>query len=253
MYWALLNYEDNQKFSIIKKVAESIRLGASGGASLPLEILKGIEKKYGIPIIEGYGLSETSPLVTFGSLNKKRKPGSIGTGILGVELKVVDINNKKVPCGEIGEIVVRGHNVMKGYYKKPEATKKAIDENGWFHTGDMAKADEEGYIYIVDRLKDMIIRGGFNVYPREIEEVMMTHPEISLVAVIGVPDQKYGEEIKACVVLKKGAKVSEQEIRQWSKTQMSAYKYPRIIRIYESLPMTGTGKILKKELRTAQT
>ncbi|MBF0099434.1 MAG: long-chain fatty acid--CoA ligase [Desulfobacterales bacterium] len=249
MYWQLLMYNDKENKYDIQKISKTLRIGVSGGASLPLEILKGIGEKYNIPILEGYGLSETSPVATFNQLHKERKPGSIGTPIWGVEVKVFDPQNKEVPPGQIGEIVIRGHNVMKGYYKKPEATKDAFKDTTWFHTGDLAKMDDEGYFYIVDRVKDMIIRGGFNVYPREIEEVLMSHPSISIASVIGIPNEQYGEEVKAFVVLKNGQTITPEEIIEWSKKQMAAYKYPRIVEIRQALPMTATGKILKKDLK----
>ena len=164
-------------------------------------------------------------------------------------MKIVDKEDHEVPTGEIGEILIRGHNIMKGYLNRPEATEEVM-RNGWFHSGDLGKKDEDGYVFIVDRVKDMVIRGGFNVYPREIEEVLLTHPAISLAAVIGVPDEKLGEEVKAFVVLKESAETTPEAIVTWSKENMADYKYPRQIVISESLPMTATGKILKKELRT---
>jgi len=249
MYWALLSHEDKEGKFDLEEIAGTLRIGVSGGASMPLEILKGIEKKYQIPIIEGYGLSETSPVATFNHLHKERKPGSVGTPIWGVEVMVVDDKNNPLPAGEVGEVAIRGHNVMKGYYNKPEATADAFKGTGWFHTGDLGRMDAEGYLYIVDRVKDMIIRGGFNVYPREVEEVLMTHPAVSLASVIGVPHDRHGEEIKAFVVLKEGQAAAETDIMAWSKEQMAAYKYPRIIEIRDFLPMTATGKILKKELK----
>lgn len=247
MFWALLNYPNADEYDT-EKISRTLRLGVSGGASLPLEVIKGMQEKYNIPLLEGYGLSETSPVASFGRLDKERKPGSIGVPIWGVEMRVVDKDDNDVPVGEPGEIIIRGHNVMKGYYNRPEATAEAF-RGGWFHTGDVATMDEDGYFYIVDRIKDMIIRGGFNVYPREIEEVLMTHPAISLAAVIGVPDNQYGQEIKAYVVLKDGASATPEEIVAWSKQEMAAYKYPRIVEIRDSLPMTATGKILKTALR----
>ena len=247
MFWALLNSPDADKFDL-EKISSTLRLGVSGGASLPVEVIKGVEDRFNIPLLEGYGLSETSPVASFGRLDKPRKPGSIGVPIWGVEMRAVDSDGKPVPMGERGEIIMRGHNVMKGYYNKPEETAEAF-KGGWFHTGDVATVDEDGYFYIVDRIKDMILRGGFNVYPREIEEVLLTHPAISLAAVIGVPDEEYGEEIKAYVVLKADAQATPDEIIAWSKAQMAAYKYPRFVEIRESLPMTATGKILKKDLR----
>jgi len=247
MFWALLNSPDADKFDL-EKISSTLRLGVSGGASLPVEVIKGVEERFNIPLLEGYGLSETSPVASFGRLDKPRKPGSIGVPIWGVEMRAVDGDGKPVPMGERGEIIMRGHNVMKGYYNRPDETAEAF-KGGWFHTGDVATVDEDGYFYIVDRIKDMIIRGGFNVYPREVEEILITHPAISLAAVIGVPDEENGEEIKAFVVLKADAQATPDEIIAWSKAQMAAYKYPRFVEIRESLPMNATGKILKKDLR----
>jgi long-chain acyl-CoA synthetase len=173
----------------------------------------------------------------------------VGTPIWGIEVKIVDNDGREVGVGDVGEIAIRGHNVMKGYYNKPEATTEAFKGTSWFHTGDLGRKDEDGYVYIVDRVKDMIIRGGFNVYPREIEEVLMTHPAVSLASVIGVSHDQHGEEIKAYIVLKEGRQTTEEDIRAWSKDQMAAYKYPRIIEIRDALPMTATGKILKKDLK----
>lgn len=249
MYWALLAYDDKEHRFDLEKIASTLRLGVSGGSSLPLEIIKGMEEKYQIPIMEGYGLSETSPVATFNHLHKERKPGSIGTPIWGVEVKIFNEKDEECAPGEVGEVVVRGHNVMKGYYNNPEATEEAFNGTSWFHTGDLGRMDEDGYFYIVDRLKDMIIRGGFNIYPREIEEVLMTHPAVSLASVIGIPHDRHGEEVKAYIVLKEGDSVTEDQIVQWSKEQMAAYKYPRVVEFRKTLPMTATGKILKKELR----
>ena len=246
MYWGLLNYE-NTSFDL-EGIARNLRTCISGGASLPVQVLKEFEAKYKVPILEGYGMSEGSPVVTFNHLNQLRKPGSIGTPVWGVEVKIVDENDNEVPVGEKGELLYRGHNVMKGYYKRPEANAETL-RGGWMHSGDVAIKDEDGYFYIVDRTKDMIIRGGLNVYPREVEEVMMKHESISLVAVIGIPDDKLGEEIKAYVVLKEGASAEETEVIAWTKERIAAYKYPRAIEFVDSLPMSATGKILKKELR----
>lgn len=250
MYWELLNYEDKENRFDIEKLSNTLRVGIAGAASLPVEIIKGFEEKYKIPIMEGYGLTETSPTATFNHLHKERKIGSVGTPIWGVEVKLFDEVQQEVPVGEVGEIVIRGHNVMKGYYNKPEETRNAFQGTSWFHTGDLGKMDADGYLYIVDRVKDMIIRGGFNVYPREIEEVLMSHPAISMAAVVGVPHDRHGEEIKAYVVLKKGETVTAEEISAWSKEQMATYKYPRIVEISTTLPMSATGKILKKNLKT---
>jgi long-chain acyl-CoA synthetase len=249
MYWALLSFADQENKIDIPTIAGNLRVGISGASSLPLEIIRGIQEKYGISIMEGYGLSETCPVATFNLPHKERKPGSVGTPIWGVEVKVFDPENREVPTGEVGEIVIRGHNVMKGYYNKPEATAEAFRGTPWFHTGDLGRMDEDGYLFIVDRVKDMIIRGGYNVYPREVEEVLMTHPAVSLASVIGVPHDRHGEEIKAYLVIKAGQITSEEEIRAWCKEQMAAYKYPRIVEFREVLPMTATGKILKKELK----
>ena len=248
MYWQLLHYDDS-KNEYNNTIAATLRLGVSGGASLPQEVLKGIETKYDIPILEGYGLTETSPTATFNHLHKKRKIGSVGTPIWGVEVKVFNKQNQETPVGKIGEICVRGHNVMKGYYNNPEATDQAIDSNNWFHTGDLGHMDKDGYFFIVDRKKDMIIRGGYNVYPREIEEILITHPAVSLAAVIGVPNEQHGEEIKAFIVMKENEQATPEDLIKWSKENMAAYKYPRMVEIRESLPMTATGKILKIRLR----
>jgi long-chain acyl-CoA synthetase len=246
MYWALLNYQDTERFDL-EKISRNLRLCKSGGASLPVEVLKGFEEKFKTKITEGYGLSETSPVACFNRYGET-KPGSIGFPVWGVEIKIVDENGNEVEAGEIGEIAIRGHCVMKGYYKRPEATHATI-RNGWLHSGDVGRRDAEGYIYISDRVKDMILRGGFNVYPREIEEFLMTHEAVSLCAVIGVPSAELGEEIKAVVVRKDGKDVTEKELIEYCKANMAGYKYPRFVEFRDSLPMTATGKILKRELR----
>lgn len=248
MYWGLLNYTDD-KFDY-KAIANNLRVAVSGGASLPIKVLEDFEARFQVPIMEGYGMSEGSPVVTFNQLKIGRKPGSVGTPVWGVEVKVVDENDNEMPVGEKGELIYRGHNVMKGYYKRDEVNAKTL-RNGWMHSGDVAIKDEDGFFFIVDRTKDMIIRGGLNVYPREVEEVMIKHDAISLVAVIGIPDEQMGEEIKACVVLKDGHEASEAEIVAWTKDRIAAYKYPRVIEFLDALPMNATGKILKKELRKA--
>ena len=247
MYWALLNYPGANKYDL-EKIARNLRVCISGGSAMPVEVMRAFEEKFKVKILEGYGLSETSPVATFSRLDRPSKPGSIGLPVWGVSVRIVDPNGNDVGTKEAGEIVIRGHNVMKGYYKRPEATAQVF-RNGWFHTGDIGRQDEEGYIYIVDRVKDMIIRGGFNVYPREIEEVLMTHPAVSLAAVIGVPHPSHGEEVKACIVLKEEAGVTEAELVAWCKENMADYKYPRLIEFRTALPMTATGKILKQELR----
>lgn len=246
MYWGLLNYQ-NENFDL-EAIAANLKMCLSGGASLPVKVLEDFEAKFKVQILEGYGMSEGSPVVTFNQLATGRKPGSIGKPVWGVEVKIVGEDGQDMPVGEKGEIVYRGHNVMKGYFNKPKANAKTI-RNGWLHSGDVGVMDEDGFFYVVDRTKDMIIRGGLNVYPREVEDVMMKHEAVSLVAVIGVPDEQFGEEIKACVVLKEGATVSESELQAWTKERIAAYKYPRHLEFLEALPQSATGKILKKELR----
>jgi long-chain acyl-CoA synthetase len=190
-------------------------------------------------------------VASFNHPNRERKPGSIGTPIEGVEMKVVDENGQEVAQGEVGEIVIRGHNVMRGYWNRPDATAEAI-RDGWFHSGDMAKVDEDGYFFIVDRKKDMIIRGGYNVYPREVEEVLYEHPAVAECAVIGVPDDKMGEEVGAAVCLKEGQSASEDELRDHVKENVAGYKYPRRIWFVDELPKGPTGKILKREIEVPE-
>lgn len=246
MYWSINHYEgDDIDYN---KITNNLRITMSGGASLPKQVLKEFEKRFDVQILEGYGMSEGSPVVTFNHPDVGKKIGSIGTPVWGVEVKIVDESGIELPAGEKGELIYRGHNVMKGYYKRPEDTSETI-KNGWLYSGDVAIMDEDGFFFIVDRTKDMIIRGGFNVYPREVEEVMITHKAVSLVAVIGVPNEKLGEEIKAFVVLKEGKSVSEEELILWTKQHIADYKYPRIIKFTNQLPLSATGKILKKELR----
>jgi long-chain acyl-CoA synthetase len=247
MYWELLNCPEANKYDL-NKIARNLRICMSGGAAMPVEVMRAFERKYNVKILEGYGLSETSPIATFNRMDRPSKPGSIGLPVWGVGVRILDLDGSDVPEGEPGEVAIRGHNIMKGYYKRPEATAEAIN-NGWFRTGDIGRRDEDGYYYIVDRAKDMIIRGGFNVYPREIEEVLMTHPAVSLAAVIGVPHDTHGEEVKAFIIPTPGAAIVEAELIVWCRENMAAYKYPRIIEFRESLPMTATGKILKRELR----
>jgi long-chain acyl-CoA synthetase len=246
MYWALLNYEEAAKFDL-EKISRNLRLCKSGGASMPVEVLKGFEEKFKTKITEGYGLSETSPVAVFNRYGESR-PGAIGFPVWGVQVRIVDENGNDVADGEIGEIIIRGHCVMKGYYKRPEETAATI-KNGWLHSGDVGRRDADGYIHISDRVKDMILRGGFNVYPRELEEVLMTHEAVSLCAVVGVKSDEHGEEVKAFIVKKDGALHTEAEIAQWCKANMASYKYPRFVEFRDSLPMTATGKILKRELR----
>src|SRR4051795_13318018 len=217
MYHAMLQHDGD---------TASLRVCVSGGSAMPVEVMKAFERKFDCIILEGYGLSETSPVASFNHPDKERKAGSIGTPIAGVEMKAVDDDDNDIAQGEVGEIVIRGHNIMKGYWNRPDATEEVM-RGGWFHSGDMATVDADGYFFIVDRKKDMIIRGGYNVYPREIEEVLYEHPAVSEAAVIGVPDDSLGEEVAAMVVLKPGAEASEEEIRAFAKERVAAYKYPR--------------------------
>jgi long-chain acyl-CoA synthetase len=225
----------------------SLRLCVSGGAALPVEVLRAFEEAFGTVILEGYGLSETSPVASFNHPDRVRKPGSIGTPIEGVEMRVVDAEGRELPAGEVGEIAIRGHNVMKGYWRRPDATAEAI-RDGWFRSGDLGRVDEDGYFVIVDRKKELIIRGGYNVYPREIEEVLYEHPAVAEAAVIGLPHPELGEEVGAAVALKPGAQAAPEELRDFVKGQVAAYKYPRRVWIVEALPKTATGKILKREI-----
>ncbi|HEX4249717.1 MAG TPA: long-chain fatty acid--CoA ligase [Pseudonocardia sp.] len=241
MYVALVNHPDRGDYDLSK-----LRVCASGGAAMPVEVMTAFEKEFGCVVLEGYGLSETSPIASF-NVPERRRPGSIGTPVPGVEFRVVDDAGNDVPDGDPGEIVIRGHNVMKGYWGKPEATEAAI-KDGWFHTGDVARRDEDGFYFIVDRKKDMIIRGGYNVYPREIEEVLYEHPAIAEAAVIGMAHAELGEEVAAVVALKPGVSATPDELRNYVKGKVAAYKYPRRVEIVDSLPKGPTGKILKREI-----
>ena len=242
MYGAMLHLDGRGEYD-----TSSLKLCASGGSAMPVELLRGFEEAFGCKVLEGYGLSESSPVASFNHPDRERKPGSIGTPIEGVEMKVVDEDGTEVAQGEVGEIVIRGHNVMKGYWNKADATAETI-KDGWLHTGDMAHVDEDGYFFIVDRKKDMIIRGGYNIYPREIEEILYEHPAVREAAVLGVPHDEYGEEVGAAVALKDGEDVSESELRDYVKEQVAAYKYPRQIWFVDDLPKGPTGKILKREI-----
>lgn len=244
MYFALLNYPDADQYDM-----SSIQHCMSGGAAMPVEVMKAFDAKYDVNILEGYGLSETSPVASFNVADRPKKPGSIGLPIAGVEFRLEDAEGKIVTEVDTpGEIVIKGHNIMKGYYKRPEVNAEAI-VNGWFHSGDIGTRDADGYYYIVDRKKDMVIRGGYNVYPREIEEVLYAYPGVIEAAVIGVPDEKMGEEVKAIVALKPGTEASAEQIQAYCKEKLAAYKYPRIIEFRDELPKGPTGKILKRELR----
>ena len=247
MYWSLLQHARSSNADV-SRAAASLRVCASGGAPMPVEVLHDFERTFNARVLEGYGLSETAPVVAFNQLQRPSRPGTVGLPIFGVEIRCVDDHDRPVASGERGEVVVRGPNVMKGYYDRPEATAEAL-RGGWFRTGDIGQFDAEGYLAIVDRKKDLILRGGFNVYPREVEEVLMTHPAVSLAAVIGVPDERLGEEVKAFVVLRPSATVSTDELVAWGREQMASFKYPRQIEIRATLPIGPTGKVLKRELK----
>jgi long-chain acyl-CoA synthetase len=242
MYGALLHHPGRERFD-----TSALRTCITGGASMPVEILRGFEEAFGCVVLEGYGLSETSPVASSSHPGMKRKPGSIGTPLEEVEMKVVDEDDNEVPQGEVGEIVIRGHNIMKGYWQRPEATAEAM-RGGWFHSGDMARVDEDGYFFIVDRKKDLIIRGGYNVYPREVEEVLYEHPKIREAAVLGVPHDQLGEEVGAAVVLHDGEQLEPEEVSAYVKERIAAYKYPRAVWFLDDLPKGPTGKILKREI-----
>ncbi len=242
MYAAILNHPQSDGMD-----ASSLRTCASGGSAMPLEVMRSFEDKFGCMILEGYGLSETSPVASFNMPDRERKPGTIGIAIPGCEMRCVDLEGNEVPVGEVGEIAIRGDNVMKGYWNKPEATEEAIPD-GWFRTGDLATMDEEGYFTIVDRKKDMILRGGMNVYPREVEEVIYTHPDVVEVAVVGMPDELMGEQVGAAVALREGSTTTPEDIIAFTKERIAAYKYPRTVWIVSELPKGPTGKILRREV-----
>jgi long-chain acyl-CoA synthetase len=246
MYATMLHHVDHAGAD-----TSSLRTCISGGAPMPLEIMRGFEQTFGCTILEAYGLSETSPIASFNHPDKVRKPGSIGTPAEGVEMRVVGADGGELPVGEVGELAIRGHNVMKGYWGKPEATAEAIPD-GWFRTGDLVTVDDDGYFFIVGRQKDLIIRGGYNVYPREIEEALHEHQAVAEVAVIGMPHTELGEEIGAAVVLKPGATATPAELRAFTRERVAAYKYPRHVWFVRALPKGPTGKILRREVQPPQ-
>jgi len=242
MYAAMLGTDPASRPDV-----SSLRVCISGGAAMPVEVMRQFEDAFDAIVLEGYGLSETSPVASFNHPHAPRKPGSIGTPVEGVAIRLVGQDRQEVASGEVGEIEIRGHNVMKGYWGKPEETTATI-RDGWLATGDMARADEDGYLYIVDRKKDLIIRGGYNVYPREVEEVLYEHPAVAEAAVVGIPHDSLGEEIGAAVVLKAGADASPADLSAFVKSRLAAYKYPRRVWLLESLPKGPTGKILRREV-----
>ena len=244
MFFSILHHSKSDRYDL-----SSLELCISGGAAIAVDVMSAFDAKYGVNILEGYGLSETSPVASFNVLDRPKKAGSIGLPIRGVEFKLTDEAGKTISEPMVpGEICIKGHNVMKGYYKSPGASANVM-KAGWFSTGDVAYRDAEGYYFIVDRKKDMIIRGGYNVYPREIEDVLCGHPAVLEVAVVGVPHARHGEEVKAFVVLKPEHRAAAEEIVAYGKERLAAYKYPRLVEFREVLPKTITGKILKRELR----
>ncbi len=256
MYWALMDLlrraeagDAGAPAIDVATITASLRLCVSGGAPMPVALLDEIGSRLGVRILEGYGLSETSPVATFNHIERPSKPGTVGQPILGVDVACVSDAGEPVPTGERGEVVIRGPNIMKGYFRQPEATADVL-RDGWFHTGDIGVLDADGYLAIVDRKKDMILRGGFNVYPREVEELLLTHPAIGQCAVIGVPDERLGEEVKAFVVCRPGQMVTADAVIAWCRERIAAYKAPRTVEFRDALPMGATGKILKRVLRS---
>jgi long-chain acyl-CoA synthetase len=245
MYIAVLRHPDVGAYDV-----STLRIGISGGAPLPAEVLDAFEERFGIVILEGYGLTETASTTTFNVSADERKAYSVGKPIWGVDVEIWDGANRPLPPGSenVGEIVIRGVNMMRGYFRNPKATAEAFTD-GWFHSGDLGYVDDDGFYFIVDRKKDLIIRGGYNVYPREVEEVLFTHPAVATAAVIGVPDDRLGEEIKAFVQPRAGASATEGEIIEYTKARVAAYKYPRMVEFRDELPLGPTGKVLKKALK----
>ncbi|WP_460062584.1 long-chain-fatty-acid--CoA ligase [Streptomyces sp. YKOK-I1] len=247
MYWGMLRALAERPGD--GPPAPALRVALAGGSSMPVELAREFHARFGLRVREGYGLSETSPVASFAPPDAVPRPGSIGLPVPGVRMALIADDWTRVEGPDtVGEIVISGPNVMKGYHGRPDATAEVI-RDGWFRSGDLARRDRDGYYYVVDRVKDMIIRGGFNVYPREIEEVLMAHPSISLAAVVGVPDARHGEEVKAYVIPHKGAALTPDDVVAWCREQLAAYKYPRLVEFRDDLPMTSTGKILKRELR----
>jgi long-chain acyl-CoA synthetase len=244
MFFALLHHPEADRYD-----TSSLRLCFSGGASMPGEVMRAFEERFGVTVLEGYGLSETSPTASANRSREERRFLSVGKPIWGVQMRVVDEQDRPLPPGpdHVGEIVIRGHNVMKGYFRNPEATAEAM-RNGWFHTGDLGYADEDGFFYIVDRKKELIIRGGFNVYPREVEEVLYAHPAVAAAAVVPMPDERLGEEVRAVVQLAPGRRATAEELIAFCRERLAAYKYPRVVEFVDQLPIGPTGKVLKREL-----
>lgn len=243
MFVGMLNYPDAEKYD-----TSSLEYAVSGSAPLPVSVLEGFEKRFNCPIREGYGLSEATTAVSGHALDMVRKPGSVGKPLNGVEVRVVDEQDHDLPVGEVGELLVRGPNLMQEYYHMPEETAKTL-RGGWLYTGDMAKLDEDGYIYIVERKKDLIIRGGLNIYPRDVEEVLMRHPAVMECAVIGVPSERLGEEVLAYVVLQDKKQATAEELMEFSRQYLANYKTPAFVEFIPTLPRNAIGKIDRKVLR----
>ena len=243
MYSLLVKQDDIEQYDL-----SSWRLAFTGAAPTPPDVLKDFEKKFGLQLIESYGLTETSPVTTVMPLDGLYKAGSIGLPIPGVEVRVVDYEDREVAIKQIGEIIIRGHNVMKGYYNRPDETEWVM-RNGWFHTGDLGHKDSDGYLYIVDRKKDLIIKGDLHIHPREIEEVLYSHEMVYDAAVIGVPDPIMGEEILAFVLLREDSQITPEEVQDFCANKLAKYKIPKYIRFVENLPKTTSGKLLRGELR----
>jgi long-chain acyl-CoA synthetase len=238
----LLHYPDAGGFD-----TSSMRVWGSGAAPLPLEIVEPFEKKFGGRIQEGYGLTEASPVVSAHRLSGVRKLGSVGQPIPGVDVAILDDDDRPLPTDAVGEVCVRGPNVMLGYYGLPEETARTL-RNGWLHTGDMGRLDADGFLFIVERKKDLIIRGGFNIYPREVEEVLYAHPAVAEAAVVAMPDPTLGEEVAAFVALKSGATADAETLIAWCRERLAAFKYPRRVTLLDALPRSATGKVLKAKL-----
>lgn len=245
MYVAITNHPKAEEYGI-----NSIKTCNSGSAPMPVELMRQFEGKTGAKILEGYGLSEAAPVTHCNPIFAERKPGSVGIGYPSTDYKIVDLGNgtEEVPVGELGELIIKGPQVMKGYWNMPEETAITL-RDGWLYTGDIARVDEDGYLYIVDRKKDLIIASGYNIYPRDVEEVIYEHPAVQEAVVIGVPDPYRGETVKAYVVLKAGKEISEEELIEYCRKNMATYKVPRMIEFRDELPKTNVGKILRRALR----
>ncbi|MBM2616353.1 long-chain fatty acid--CoA ligase [Actinoplanes sp. LDG1-06] len=244
MFGALLAYAEDHPCD-----TSSLRVCVSGGDAIPAQVFDAFEKRFGVPILEGYGMTETASTITFNPSPDDRRAYSVGKPVWGVEVQIWDEDGRRMPPGRshVGELVTRGYQTMRGYHGHPEATAEAF-ASGWFHTGDLGYADSDGFLFLVDRKKELIIRGGYNVYPREVEEVLYHHPGVREAAVIGVPDERLGQEVKAIVVPRPGHTLTVAELVEYCRERVAAYKYPRLVEFRDTLPLTGTGKVLKKDL-----